>query len=267
MDVSIIQMILVVLFACYIVWDGMNLQLTVCCVKVISGFGVGLILGDPIVGLQIGATLELMSLGVAALGGASVPDYPLGAMMGTIVAIMAGKGAEYGLMVGLPFSLLAIQLDVMVRTGTVFFVHQAHKCANNVQMKKCYTWLWNGYTLWYLKYALPIIVLFAIGPAQMTTFMDAVPAWLIDGFKVAGGMLPVVGIAILMRFMNAKNYVAYLLFGFALASFLKVPMIGIAIFGVGIGIIEFKRNNEKLQMQAVSVSSNQNVVGGDEDEL
>lgn len=266
MNISIIQIFLVVVFACFLVWDGMNLQLTVCCQKVIAGFGVGLFLGEPIVGLEIGATLELMSLGVAALGGASVPDYPLGAMMGTMVAVMAGKGAEYGLMVGLPFSLLAIQLDVMVRTGTVFFVHQAHRCANRLEMKKCYTWLWNGYTLWYLKYALPIIVLFAIGPDNMTNFMNAVPEWLINGFKVAGGMLPVVGIAILMRFMNAKNYIAYLLIGFALASFLAVPMIGIAIFGVALGIIEFKRNSEQ-QMHYVPVKENPDVVGGSEDEL
>lgn len=266
MNISIIQMLLVVLFACYLVWDGMNLQFTVCCQKVVAGFGVGLILGDPIVGLEIGATLELMSLGVAALGGASVPDYSLGAMMGTIVAVMAGKGAEYGLMVGLPFSLLAIQLDVMVRTGTVFFVHQAHKCADQLEMKKCYTWLWNGYTLWYLKYALPVMILFIIGPDHMTSFMNAVPDWLINGFKVAGGMLPVVGIAILMRFMNAKNYIAYLLFGFGLVSFLSVPMIGVAVFGVGLGIIEFKRSSEKQQVQVLSAKEAE-VVGGMEDEL
>lgn len=266
MDFSIIQMALVVIFGCYLVWDGMNLQLTVCCQKVIAGFGVGLILGNPLVGLQVGATLELMSLGVAALGGASVPDYPLGAMMGTIVALMAGKGAEYGLMVGLPFSLLAIQLDVLVRTGTVFFVHQAHKCSNRLEMKKSNLWLWNGYTLWYLKYALPIIILFAIGPNNMTSFMDAVPAWLINGFKVAGGMLPVVGIAILMRFMNAKNYIAYLLFGFALASFLSVPMIGVAIFGIGLGIIEFKRNSESQQMNIVATNTT-TTLGDMEDEL
>ena len=98
----------------------------------------------------------------------------------------------------------------------------------------------------------------------MTAFMNMVPEWLINGFKVAGGMLPIVGIAILMRFMNAKNYIAYLLFGFALASFLSVPMIGIAIFGVGLGIIEFKRNAEKAAMQTVNTNT---VIGGMEDEL
>lgn len=266
MDISIVQIILVIIFACYLVWDGMNLQLTVCGTKVIAGFVVGLILGDPTTGLAVGATLELMSLGVAALGGASVPDYPLGAMMGTIVAIMADKGASYGLMVGLPFSLLAIQLDVLVRTFTVFFVHRAEKCAERLEFKKMNLWLWNGYTLWYLKYALPLVILFIIGPQHMSSFMDAIPEWLINGFTVAGGMLPVVGIAILMRFMNAKNYLAYLLIGFGLASFLDVPMIGIAIFGVALGIIEFKRSDNNVANVKQEVTNNM-VVGEFEDEL
>lgn len=266
MEISIIQMILVVIFSMVFIYDSMNTQITVCAgAKVLAGFGVGLILGNAEVGLKIGATLELMSLGVAAFGGASVPDYPLGAMMGTIVAAMAGKGADYGLLVGLPFSLLAIQLDVIVRTATVFFVHRAKACAAKLEMKKCYTWLWNGYTLWFLKYALPIIILFAIGSDNMKSFMDAVPEWLINGFTVAGGMLPVVGIAVLLRYMNAKNYLPYMMVGFALASFLNVPMIGVAIFGVAAGIIAFKQQTEKPA--ATIAAENSSVVGGMEDEL
>ena len=266
MEVSIIQMILVVLFSCFFIWDYVNPSIFVCCQKVICGYAVGLILGDPLVGLQIGGTLELMSLGVVAFGGSSVPEYPLGAILGTIVAIMAGKGAEYGLMVALPISLIAIQADVMVRTANIFFVRQAQKAAEKLQMKKCYTWLWNAYTLSFLKYALPVIALFIIGPERMTAFTNAIPEWLIGGFRVAGGLLPVVGIAILMRFMNAKNDLAYLLFGFALVSFLNVPMIGIAIFGVGLGLLEYKRENEKMAYQ----TNNDHAVlqvGGDEDEL
>lgn len=266
MEVSIFQMILVVLFACFFIWDYVNPSIFVCCQKVICGFAVGAILGNPIVGLEIGGTLELMSLGVVAFGGASVPEYPLGAILGTMVAVMSGKGAEYGLMVALPISVLAIQVDVLVRTANIFFVKKAEQAAEKLQMRKCYTWLWNAYDLSFLKYALPVIVLFAIGPDKMTTLMNAVPEWLVNGFRIAGGMLPVVGIAILMRFMNAKNDISYLLFGFALVSFLGVPMIGIAIFGLGLGLLEYKRDNEKAALSQMQLNLNGGI-GGNEDEL
>jgi len=42
----------------------------------------GLVLGDVQTGLMIGATLQLMTLGVATYGGATVPDFLSGAIMG-----------------------------------------------------------------------------------------------------------------------------------------------------------------------------------------
>ena len=57
----------------------------------------GLVLGDVQTGLMIGATLQLMTLGVATYGGATVPDFLSGAIMGTAYAIISGKGAEYGI--------------------------------------------------------------------------------------------------------------------------------------------------------------------------
>lgn len=41
---------------------------------------------------MIGATLQLMTLGVATYGGATVPDFLSGAIMGTAYAIISGKG-------------------------------------------------------------------------------------------------------------------------------------------------------------------------------
>ena len=70
----------------------------------------GLVLGDVQTGLMIGATLQLMTLGVATYGGATVPDFLSGAIMGTAYAIISGKGAEYGIGVAVPIGLLHNQI-------------------------------------------------------------------------------------------------------------------------------------------------------------
>lgn len=75
----------------------------------------GLVLGDVQTGLMIGATLQLMTLGVATYGGATVPDFLSGAIMGTAYAIISGKGAEYGIGVAVPIGLLLTQLDILGR--------------------------------------------------------------------------------------------------------------------------------------------------------
>ena len=66
---------------------------------------------------MIGATLQLMTLGVATYGGATVPDFLSGAIMGTAYAIISGKGAEYGIGVAVPIGLLLTQLDILRQNG------------------------------------------------------------------------------------------------------------------------------------------------------
>ena len=62
-----------------------------------------------------------MRLGIAAFGGASVPDYFTGAVLGTAFAVISGKGAEYGIGLAVPVSLLMLQLDVVARFCNVFY--------------------------------------------------------------------------------------------------------------------------------------------------
>ena len=71
----ILQNILIILLAAYMAWDnGTGNQITGNW-PVIIGMLVGLIMGNLSVGLVIGGTLQLMSLGVAAIGGSSIPEY------------------------------------------------------------------------------------------------------------------------------------------------------------------------------------------------
>ena len=49
----------------------------------IAGTVTGLIVGDVQMGLLVGGTLELMALGVYTYGGATIPDYIAGAILGT----------------------------------------------------------------------------------------------------------------------------------------------------------------------------------------
>lgn len=59
--------------------------------------------------------------------------------------------------------------------------------------------------------------------------------------------------------MAVKENIAYLIIGFALVAYLKLPILGLAIIAVGLAIIYYKR--ESKQTAAVAT------VGGEEDEL
>ena len=85
----IIQDILIILLAGYMTIDQ-NGPVVMSWFSVIVGTISGLIMGDLNTGLMIGGTFQLMSLGVAALGGASARNYGLATIIGTFIAVRTG---------------------------------------------------------------------------------------------------------------------------------------------------------------------------------
>lgn len=64
-----------------------DIQLINYAAEVFHGLVCGLIMGDVKTGLEVGATMCLMGMGIGGFGGASVPNYQFGALTGTVFAI------------------------------------------------------------------------------------------------------------------------------------------------------------------------------------
>lgn len=260
MDVQIWQVILILAYMAFFTYEGMNIQVMLFAgIPMLGGVAAGLIFGDLKIGLEIGATLQLMSLGIGAYGGASVPDYHTGAVVGTIIAIVTQKDISYGLAVALPVSLLMIQLDVLTRISSTFFLHKGHAEALKLNEKGSYLWIRLGSIPWFLKGVLPVLLVFIVGAENINSLLELLPDWIMGGFRVAGGILPAVGIGILLKYMNAKNYIPYLIIGFAGVAYLNIPMLGVALFGVALAYISFTNNQSKVVEG--------NLGGSDDDEL
>lgn len=214
---------------------------------VIIGTITGIVMGDIGTGLAVGATLQLMILGVGTYGGASIPDYVTGAMIGTVFAITSGKGMEFGMGLAVPVGLLMVQLDVLARFSNVFFSKRVEAAIERLDFKGITRNTWLGAFSWGLSRAIPVFLMLIFGQNLVNAITEYMPEWLMSGLSVAGGLLPAVGIAILLRYLPVKNYIAYLLIGFIAAAYLKVPMVGVAIMGVALAIIAFKQEAAKNQ--------------------
>ena len=118
-----VQIILITLVAYWKMTDTNTLQLFAFN-TIICGWLVGLIMGDVATGLYIGATLQLMSMGVVAVGGSSMPDYPVAAIIATAIACSTGRGMEAGLAIGLPVAMLGVNFDVIYKIFNGFLMHK-----------------------------------------------------------------------------------------------------------------------------------------------
>lgn len=224
----------------------------------------GLVMGDLQTGLVIGATLQLMTLGVATYGGATVPDFLSGAIMGTAYAIMSGKGAEYGIGVAVPIGLLLTQLDILGRMANTFFQHKADKYAEEGNYKGVERCNVLGILPWTISRVLPVFIGLAFGEHVVNIINDMIPVWVMNGLKAAGAILPAMGIAILMRYLPIKKYWPYFIIGFVLMAFGAefFSVLGVAL--VGLALAAMYVMNQKNTAPAANTGS---VVYEDDEEV
>ena len=90
---------------------------------------LGLIMGDPVTAMVIGATLQLIYLGAIAPGGNIPADEAFAACVAIPIAIKTGISAEVAVSLAVPVGLLGVLLDTVRRTYASAFVRLADKAA------------------------------------------------------------------------------------------------------------------------------------------
>ena len=254
-----IQFILLLVYAAICGFDACGPQLQFLTSKVVMGWILGLIFGDVKTGLYIGGTLQLMSMGVVGLAGASVPDYNVATLVAVPIAIVAGGKVDAGLAIGIPVAMLSVQLDILQKIASGFVAQWSQKYANKKQFKAMNNVLWLCVLMQILKFVVPVAIAVSLGVDVVNDLIAILPDWFMGGLNVAGKILPVVGISMLLNYMPAKKYINYLILGFVLYAYIGVPMLGVALVGFAMAFKFFKDEVEKANNVAT-------VAGGLEDE-
>lgn len=258
--IEILQDILIILLAGYMTIDQNGLVI-MSWFPVIVGTITGIIMGDLPTALTIAGTFQLMMLGVAALGGASAPNYGLATIVGIFIAVRTGTGIKSAIAVGLPVGLLAIQLEVVARIIVNFLAHKMLGDVKNHNFKEMRREAWFGPALFSLQTALPTILIVFFGSDVVKFILHVIPTWVTDGLTVAGGMLPVVGVGMLLRYMPVKKFLPFIIAGFVLAAYLKVDVLGIALIGFAAAYWYFNNESKKV----ANASAAQNIASGEDE--
>lgn len=252
------QILLLTVYAGFAFFDGNNT--TFGTVKpTMAGFFAGLVLGDIQTGLVVGGTLNLLVLGIGNFGGASIPDYMTGALLGTAFAIQSGQGAEFGVTLAIPIGLLMIQLDILARFSNTFFQHRAERKVEEGNLDGAAMMNLLGLIPQSLSRMLPVFLALVFGSEFVNLVVNNLPMWL----KTAGGILPSLGIAILLRYLPVSKNLSYLIAGFVMAAYLNVPVLGAALVGLAFAIYSFQNDKDDV-VQAAPAAGNAGVIAGGE---
>ena len=184
----------------------------------LASVGVGLILGDMQTAIIIGATMELMWLGVNNIGAYVPPDVISGTIVGASLGILSGRDTgtaiSTAIAVGVPTALLVQQINLLVMTTNISLVHAADRAAEEFNLKRITMLHWTGGLMFFLSRAIPVFIACFAGSAVIDTILAAIPAQVLTGFTVASKAIPAVGLAMLLTMMMKKNMWIFLILGF-----------------------------------------------------
>lgn len=213
---------------------------------------VGLIMGDLQNGLLIGATLEVMWMGVGNVGAYSAPDMISGTAIGTALGIAAG-GPETAVALAVPTSLLAQQLLILYRSGIVALNPIAERMAESGDFNKIFKINFIPMAIAFLIRAVPTFLAIYLGAGAIESVVNALPAAVIGGLGTAGKIIPAVGIGLLMQMMIKKAELwMFLIAGFAMAVYLNLSVLPVSLIALPFALIYDLASQPKAATAAAS---------------
>ncbi|HEV3356588.1 MAG TPA: PTS sugar transporter subunit IIC [Pseudonocardiaceae bacterium] len=234
--------LLLTLWAIACIFDVLGPYLIYASRPLIAGTVAGLIVGNPLLGMAIGATLEFAALGSYTYGGSSTPDWPTGAIIAVALAHNAGVPNEAAIPLGVTFGLAAAlvltPLDPIGRSLTTLFIHRADKALIEGRTRELTVLHWTAFIPWAAVRAIPTFVLtYFLNASLVHNLETSIPKWLVQGLTLSGGLLPAVGFAMLLGFLPVRKYWYMLMLGFVLFGYAKIPVLGVAMFALAIAFI------------------------------
>lgn len=212
---------------------------------VVTGLVVGLILGDVTTGLIIGGTLELIWMGMVPLAGAQPPNVVIGGVIGTAFGIIADLEPTAAVAVAIPFAVAVQGLITLFFTAFSPMMHKADKFALDANYKGIERINYLGIALLFIFNALIAFLPIFFGSEEAAALVETLPQWIIDGLSIAGGIMPAIGFAMLLKIMMKVEYVMFFIVGFILAAYLQMPILAIALIGLAIALYDFYQNKNK----------------------
>ena len=263
MEINAFQIIIIFLIACI---SGMGSVLDEFQTHrpLIACTLIGLVLGDLKTGIIIGGTLEMMALGWMNIGAAMAPDAALASIISTIIVIAGKQDISAGIAIAIPIAAAGQVLTILCRTITVFFQHQADKCAQNGNLTGIDMCHLGALGIQALRVSIPaVIVASFVGTDIVQNMLAAIPEWVTRGLQVGGGVVVVVGYAMVINMMEAKHLMSFFFLGFVVAAISQLNLVALGIVGVVSAVI-YIQLNPKFNTSRTAVEMASSSIADDE---
>lgn len=226
---------------------------------IVVGAVAGLFLGDLQTGLIIGGTLEAVFMGAINVGGVISSEPAIATVLAVTFSIVTDISQEAAVTLTIPIGILAAFVLLLLKNGVmIVFAPILDRFAVENNQKGI---VFIHFLSWFIYYGIYSIMAFIgvfVGSSAIESLVKHIPATLMAGLETAGGILPAVGFATLMKMLWDNQRAVFYLLGFILTIYLELPAVAVACIGITIVVVSAFRDKEMIDLQsqrAVAVHS------------
>lgn len=213
-----------------------------------TGTLVGLLLGDPMTGMLAGANIQLIYLGFISAGGTMPSNTIVAGIFGTAMTILSGAKPEMAITFAIPFSMFGLLLNQIYMTVNAAWIHRADALLEkgNIRGVRIMNFL-PSFCMAFILYGIPAFLLVVSGGDWAKVLIDTVPDSVISSLEVVGGIMPALGIAMLLNYLGKKKLIPWFFAGFFITAYSGISLMAVSIFSSIIAILLYINDNKKSE--------------------
>lgn len=219
-----------------------------------TGTLVGIFMGDPMAGMLAGANIQLIYLGWISAGGTMPSNTIVAGIYGTVMVLLSGADPTMAATFAIPLSMLGLLLNQVYMTVNAAWIHVADNMLDkgNITGVRVMNFL-PSFCMAALLYGVPVFLMIVFGGAWAQGLINAVPEVVIDALEVVGGIMPALGVAMLLNYLGKRKLIPWFFGGFFLTAYSGLGLTAISIFSAIIAIIIYLEGSDKVHGAAQKV--------------
>ena len=221
----------------------------------VAGFLIGLVFGDVQAGVLCGLAVQGVFIASMHTGGTSSSEITYG---GIGLALATTKdpavAVTLAIFIGQTFGLIFYNLRM---AGFSYFNHKAEKAAANLDIKGL---ILNQivYTqfITFLVRVIPIMLAIYFGKDLVESLLKSMPEVVTHIVSVLGGVLPALGIAMLMNILiKKKAELVFFFLGFVLIAFAKLNTVALVFIAAAFAYVVYLSTGNKGNVATETVET------------
>lgn len=209
----------------------------------VVGLVTGFLMGDLKTGILMGAALEAVFLGNVNIGGVIAAEPVTATTLATTFAIISNVETKAAITLAIPIGMLAAFVVMFLKNVLMnIFAPALDDAARENNQRKIVALHYGTWALYYLIISAISFLGVLLGSGPVKVLVGNIPNRLMNGLSAAGGLLPAVGFAMLMKLLWDNKLAVFYLLGFILTAYLKLPAVAVAVLGAIICVVISQRD-------------------------